>query len=459
MKIFSNIIIIALIGLFSSTYLFNLSPIDYRGTIEIETPEETSTLSLEPIDDVLLNPETITINHISDEEEIIKSVSDSIFALDVYQGSTLVKSNIKNLELVSPSVNMTISVSKDSPIVTTLDISKEKLGLEDGEYKFVFNTNLISDSDKSEISVNVKYDTGGAYYSSVNAAPAGTKGLTLYFAAENADTLIPVTRFVVEDKSITRMAIEQLQNGPMNSGMTSLIKDVTNTTYNNGNVVIDLPSSYAGYNNGSTGSILAYESFVKTIFDVDRYWPIYSVTFTVDRKKVDSYFHGLSSEAINALPNRERTYLLYMAYKLNDRYYLFDYEVDTNKAGITAADALELKAQKMFDAYRDAEINYGTSPLPDSVSLNSAKAQGTMLILDFNKEFLETYKDRDDMRQMLIESLVYTFTTIPGVDSIKITVNGENLKNFTAFADGRDLTGALYPPEFINPESVQQSEN
>ncbi|MDF2950030.1 MAG: hypothetical protein K0R07_2077 [Sedimentibacter sp.] len=459
MKVLSNIIIIALIGLFSSTYLFNLSPIDYRGTIDIETPEETSTLSLESLEDDLLNPESITINHTSSDEEILKSVSDSIFSLDIYQGNTLVKGNITNLELVSPSVNMTISVNKDSPIITTLNISKDKLKLEDGQYKFVFNSNLISNLDKAQLSVNVTYDTGGTYYPAVNTAPPGTKGLTLYFSTENSDTLIPVTRFVVEDKSITRMAIEQLQNGPTNSGMTSVVKDVTNTTYNNGNVVIDLPSSYAEYNNGSTGSFMAYESFVKTIFEVDRYWPINSITFTVDRKKVDSYFHGLSSEAINSLPNKERNYLLYMAYKLNDRYYLFDYEIDTVKAGITSADTLELKAQKLFDTYKDIDISFGNSPIPDGIVLNSVKAQGTMLVLDFSKEFQEALKDKDDLKQMMIESLVYTFTTIPGVDNIKLTVNGENLKNFTSFQDGRDLTGPLYPAEFINPESVQQNNN
>ncbi len=457
MKIFGNIIIIALIGLFSSTYLFNLSPIDYRGTIEIETPDDTSTLSLESIEDKLLNPESITINHVSINDEIIKSVSDSIFTLDIYQGNNLIKENIKNLELVSPSANMTISVNKDNPIVTTLDISKEKLNLEDGEYRFIFNSNLITDTAKSDISVNVTYDTGGTYYPAVNAAPAGTKGLTLYFPTENSDALIPVTRFVVEDKSITRMAMEQLQNGPLNSGMASIIKDVTNTTYNNGNVVIDLPSSYAGYNNGSTGSSLAYESFVKTIFEVDRYWPIYSVTFTVDRKNVDNYFHGMPSEAINSLPNNKVNYLIYLAYKLDERYYLFDYELETNKAGITANDTLELKAQKMFDAYKDVDINYGISPLPESVLLNSANAQGTTLVLDFSKELLEAYKGKEDLKQMLVESLVYTFTTVPGVDSIKITVNGESLKNFVQFPDGRDLTGILYPPEFINPEAVTEN--
>ena len=137
MRSFSNIIIIALIGLFSSTYLFNLSPVDYRGTIDIETPKDTSTLSLETKEDYLLNPESVTINHISTNEEIVKSTSDSIFTLDVYQGDTLVKEGLNGLELVSPSVDMTISVNEDNPIVTTLNISQKKLGLTDGAYKFI----------------------------------------------------------------------------------------------------------------------------------------------------------------------------------------------------------------------------------------------------------------------------------------------------------------------------------
>lgn len=457
MKVFLNIIILSLIGLFSSTYLFNLSPIDYRGTIEIETPVEVSTLSLESNDQNVTNPETIVINHISQNKEIIKSVSNSIFTLDVYKDNVMVESGIKDLELVSPSVNMSISVNKDNPIVTTLDISQEKLGLEDGSYKFVFNSNLISDLNQSSLEINVMYDTLGSYYTATNQAAPGTKGLTLYFATENHDTLIPVTRFVVEDKSITRMAIEQLQNGPVNAGMTTVIKDVTNTTYNNGNVVIDLPSSYKGYDIGTTDSSLAYNAFVKTIFDVDRYWPIHNLTFTVDRKKVDTYFHELISEAVNQLPNKERNYLIYMAYKLDGRYYLFDYKPEGN-AGILESDAIDIKAQKLFDAYKDAGISYGMSPIPESIALKGASQQGTVLVLDFDGEFLNAYKNKEDLKQMMIESIIYTFTTIPGVNSIKITVNGNELKNFVNFADGRNLAGILYPPEFINPEIVQTVE-
>ena len=58
---------------------------------------------------------------------------------------------------------------------------------------------------------------------------------------------------------------------------------------------------------------------------------------------------------------------------------------------------------------------------------------------------------------MMIESLIYTFTSIPEIDSIKITANGEELKNFVNFDDGRDITKELYPPEFINPEVVEEN--
>ena len=449
MKAFVNIIIVGLIGLCSSTYLFNLSPIDYKGTIEIETPVEESTLDLETEEYKMLNPESITINHVSSKEEVIKIVTDSIFNVDIYMDNQLIKSNIKNLELISPSIDTTISVSKDNPIITALSISQKKLGLEDGIYEFKFNSNLIANDSKSSVSVTVTYDSLGSYYPAVNAAPARTKGLTLYFAAENADTLIPVTRFVVEDKSITRMAIEQLQNGPVNSGLKSVIKDVTNTTYNNGNVIIDIPSSYESYNSGSTGGLLSYNSFVKTIFAVERYWPIHSVAFTVDRSKVETYFHGI--DTVNPVLNNENNYLLFMAHKVDGRYYLFDYQLYPEQIGISESDTIEIKALKIFDAYSDTDINYGISPVPKTVALNNASFQGRTLILDFNEDLLNVYKDKNDLRYMMIESFIYTFTSIPGVDSIKITVGGEAA---TGFIEGMDISNVLYPPEFINPETV-----
>lgn len=453
MRILLNLIVVVLIGLLSSTYSLNLSPIDYKGSIEIETPKDTSTLSLEVENSStkLFNPESVVITHISQNSEILKSYNDNIFTAAIYKDNQLLRENINDLELVSiaPS-DTTFEISNDNPMITTMDISQKKLGLDDGTYKIVFTSNLISNELESSISIDVTYDTGGTYFPAVNVAPAGTKGLTLYFTTENADALIPITRFVVEDKSLTRMTIEQLQNGPLDSGLKTVIGDVTNCTYNNGNVVIDIPSSYTQYDNGSTGSLLAYNTFIKSIFAVDRYWPIHSISFTVDRKSSDVYFHGIDN--LKSLPNVESSYLIYFAYKVEDRYYLFEAEVDMLKSGITDKDTIEMKAQKLFDAYKDMDLTYGRNPIPENVILQGVKAEGNNLILDFDDSFLKTYENKDNLKEMMVESLIYSFTSIPNIDGIKITVDNKPLTNFVK---NRDFSGILTQPEFINPENVQ----
>jgi hypothetical protein len=451
MRTLNNLIIFALIGLLSSTYLINLSPIDYKGSIEIETPKESSTLSLsfdESQD--LMNPETITLSHVSLNEEVIKIVAKNVFTAYVYENNNLVLDNLTDLEMGSPKPEDTISIGKDTPLEMKIDISQKKLGLKDGTYKIVLQSNLIKDRNKSEISLDVTYDSTGDYYPAMNTSPEGKKGLTLYFTTENADALIPVTRFVVENKSLTRMAVEELQNGPLDSRMKTLAGDVTNITYNNGNIVIDLPSSYTAYDNGSTGGLLSYNTFVKTIFAVNRYWPIHNITFTVDRKPVETYFHGIDnvSKVVGS-----QNYLIYLAYKVGGRYYLFDEHVSNTQAEkINDNDTIEVKAQKMFNAYSNNGLMYGRNPVPDNIKLQGVKLDGRILALDFSNEFLNAYGSKDNLKMMMIESLIYSFKTIPNVDGLKITVGGKPLKEFVK---DKDLSGVLYPPKFINPEVTQ----
>lgn len=450
MKTISNVIIIILIGLLSSTYLFNLSPIDYKGTIEIETPKDLSTLYLDAdIDDELVNPDSIVIKHVSQKLEVVKSSSNTCFTADVYQGDNLILSNLNNLELISPSYDMAISISEDEPLLTTLNISQQNLGVEDGTYKIVLKSNIIPDDVKSVFHLDVKYDSSAVYYGALSTAPSNTKGLTLYFASENLETLIPITKFVVENKSITRMAIEQLQNGPLDSSLKTFINSVTNTTYNNGNVLIDLPSSYTKYNEPGNESQIAYQQFVKSIFAVKRYWPIHSLRFTVDRKTVDTYFNGIETKI--PLKNTEENYILYMQYRIENRYYLAEHKIDTQSAGISDENSIENNALKMFDMYMDSNINYMKNPIPKNIILQNVSKNNSCLTLDFNNQFLKVYNNRDDLKLMMLESIIYSFTSIPGIDNIKITVDSSPLNNFIK---DMDFSGALYAPTFINPEVV-----
>ncbi|HCS11198.1 MAG TPA: hypothetical protein DIV40_07065, partial [Clostridiales bacterium] len=68
------------------------------------------------------------------------------------------------------------------------------------------------------------------------------------------------------------------------------------------------------------------------------------------------YFHGMSSEAINFFPNVERNYILYMAHKADDRYYLFEHQLYPEQIGIAENDTIEMKTRKIFDAYSNTDI-------------------------------------------------------------------------------------------------------
>lgn len=451
MKAFKNLIIIVLIGLLSSTYILNLSPIDYRGSIEIQTPVESSTLSLKKdVEDSLVNPKSIIISHISEKDEVIKNLSKNIFTASVYKDGNLILENINSLELVGISSDSTITIDKEHPLTTTLDISQEKLKLDDGTYKIIFQSNLISSTDKSTVSVDVTYDTAGTYIPAMTASPSGTKGLTLYFTTHNNDTLIPVTRFSVENKSLTRMAIEQLQNGPQDPSLATVVGDVTNCTYNNGNVVIDIPGRYQLYNEEGSEAPLAYNAFLKTIFAVRRYWPIHSVSFTVDRKSVETYFGGI--DKLKSVSDRNDAYNLYLAYNVNGRYYLFNTPVNREGVLINENDSIEVKGKKLFDAYSNSGLKYGRNPIPADIVLQGIKLEGSNIILDFNNSFLKAYENKEDLKIMMVESLIYSYTSIPNITGLKITVDEKPLTNFVK---GRDLSGILTPPEFINPEVVQ----
>ncbi len=74
--------------------------------------------------------------------------------------------------------------------------------------------------------------------------------------------------------------------------------------------------------------------------------------------------------------------------------------------------------------YQDKVPN-GFSPLlPSNTKLLDSKIEGDILILNFSKELLET---KAEMEEKIIESIIYTMTSIDNIDGIKIQIEGNNL--------------------------------
>ena len=116
--------------------------------------------------------------------------------------------------------------------------------------------------------------------------------------------------------------------------------------------------------------------------------------------------------------------------KLND-IFLIDKNNYISKIKI---DVLSLKEDNLIDElieimtidgkYQYKIPNGFSAVLPVDTKLLDKKIENNVLILNFNKELLDVKKE---MEEIIIESIIYTMTSIDKIDTIKIQINGENL--------------------------------
>ena len=74
--------------------------------------------------------------------------------------------------------------------------------------------------------------------------------------------------------------------------------------------------------------------------------------------------------------------------------------------------------------FKDKIPNGFDQVLPENTKLLNKEIKDNILVLDFNKELLETKKE---MEEKIIEALVYTMTEIDGIDTISIKIDGNVL--------------------------------
>lgn len=451
MKTLYNIFLIFLIGFFSSSFLFTLSPIDYKNTIVIdeEPTKEKAVLSLSlEGEKTYTNPDNIVLSHLTTQEIELRKLPKDIITADVYRGDELIKSNITNLESTSISINdSSYIISPTTPLKTTINISQEKLGLSDGKYRVVLKSSIIENTEKNSVEVFIEYDTGFTYYEAKNTVPIkGATGLILYFADKELNTLIPVSRFSTQNLSVNKQVIYELQQGPKSQMLSKTIDAVNQCYYRESDrtIFIDLPADNKFYNTGSAVGSAAYNSFIKSMFYLSRYYKLDYIKFTVDRKTVDTYFHELS---INDKIIKSKNPILYYGFKVEQRLYLIEHELlnfDMN------AD-IKTKSQNLLELYKSEQPDNSKNPIPSGLILNDAKLDKDSLSLDFNDTLITAFDGDQNKKKFMIDALVYSFTSIDGVKSVKFTVNGNPIENFI---EGKNMKKEIFRPLFINPEDV-----
>ncbi|MCT4606459.1 MAG: GerMN domain-containing protein [Marinisporobacter sp.] len=402
--------------------------------LSFDLPTQKNTFSYKSsIDSPLSNPTLIDFQIETDTPEKLSSDLSSSFLLDIMKEKEKI-STVDASKLIQNTSN------EDGKIIYTLHLSKENLHLSDGDYTLKLYSTAEVIKNIAPLKFEVTYTHFSKYVPSTNTFPPGMMGLTLYFPDKDQEYLVPITRFVNYTRTPLGATIKNLQSGSSAFGFVSPIPNNIKLRVQKNRVLVYLPKELGNYNTDQKMGTFALDSFVNSLTSIKG---IDEVKFFVNRRESNHFFYGHTTKDIYPKGTFPKVYL---GRDLDQkRILLLPIHMTSSEKPII---------EFMMDSLKNATVNNHSpknlvAPIPEKVALIDSVQNNNLLTLNFNKAFLSSYQDRIDLQRMMVDAIVYSFTSIEGIDQIKILVEGNPLSNF----GGVDLSYPIQQPSFINPET------
>jgi hypothetical protein len=400
---------------------------DFSGMIDIDEVEENTSISLQSIDGVeFTSPGIINLTIKTNSTEGINLNDNSPIKARLYKDGSFVKSIDLGFNYSERFLN------SEDPIEVSVDISRNTLDLPYGSYELIFE--LKKDELSDTLSISVDYSFTGNYYSGTNDNQ-GLTGIKLYFQNEDMD-LIPVYRFVESSGYMLHNVLEsELLAGPADDNLVSPIGEVNYIIYRDNIVFIDLPYSEEKYTGDSSEN--AYYSFLKTFSQVpnaDR------IRFIFDDNIEETWFNGINVVTRIYFPDNINAYIPVL---VGERFYLSEKNILLEEDVSS-----EEEINSIFNYIKNNSTYFESL---SNISINNISIEDDILYIDFSTGFSELFSGESDIRNMLIDSLLYSFTSIEEVTLVKFTEDGSDLSQFGDY----DLSQPLKPYNYFNLESIE----
>ena len=454
MRLIINIFLIILI-----VFSLSIIPINYQ-MIDFSLPH-------------LSNPSDIEVEEVETDIEFfnVSSTENNSFLTDNNFKIFISTSNKDELQTIIDSFN--IKISNPNEVVKTIKLNQLKNSHEKNvvdikeyldeysnqeiytiEYNFYlkdldltsnYYTFLITSTDsrvKENISYEINYTNDNTYIGSSNKSPENMLYTEVYYADENFLRLVPVNKLINSTDRFIRATMNQLLEIPDEKyGLSNTIiaPRINNIYIHNKTARIDLNSyDVTAFNNGSANATFALDSIINTI---GKFSAVDKVKFFVNNKDNANYFHGtdLSEEFI--VTNKPKAYV---GLETNNKTMLL-YPIEINEINLNDKINAIIKTLQ--------GINYGANAtdsliptLPSNVKLLNYKFNDKNIELDFSKEFLTIYKENSNYNKLMYESILYSMTSIEGINSVSILVNSEIVPLF----DEIKISEPQKPNVFIN---------
>ncbi len=433
-----SIVILALILLvgFCSISL----PIELNHLLYIPV-EQSISYSFQPAHTEITNPQLINFSMTTTGTNIsIKNIPGKNLKIEAYKDGTPVE-NLRYVEYDAVSLDENILIAKNNPVVIQVDISQKTTGLPDGEYLYRFFSQNDKLKEITPLELKVSYKSNPQYVKSLNYQPKDNMGLILYFPSTNYKYLIPVTRFIPYNAAILTKTVENLGKGadPATTLPTEPAIPEVNKVYYNGSTVFIEVDSKSGNLVDNGNLFMALDSIVHAMTQVPG---MRRVQFLLDGKRVDEIAPGISTRNPWSADTSPAAYLSYNTF---DRYLLFPYRPDTSGAA-TIRDQCYILFETLKKGLPEDPLVQAV--IPDNVELLNVYYLNRTLKLDFNPALLEAYKDDRHKQYMMMDAILYTFSSIANIKDIQLLVNGSDQYSFADYKFSKPLTRPLY----LNPE-------
>ena len=425
MKVLKNLIIIGIIVFCASTLPIFLSPMDFSSVVDIEEIDENIYISLKSKSgSEFEEPTKINLVLETNSKKEIYFNPNNMLNLEIFNNGS--KVDFENIEYAFSKTTFV----DGKPLNIIIDISNENLNIPYGNYKFNFKA-MGENNLRDNVEIEVSYKLQGNYYQGTNE----TNNLTpvkLYFQTANYD-LIPIYRFVETQNQLHNIIEEEMLKGPVNEGLESPIDNVNYIILRDSVIYVDLPKDSQVYTGEYSEN--AYYAFVKSFSQLPNSTRI---RFTFDNLVEESWFNGINVRNSIPYPDNINAYipvLLGERFYLSEKNILFDDGATIQEQSVKIYEFIKNNSKVYFEFLNKIDIN--------SVEL----VEGT-LIVDLNNDLSNIYNNNQDLQNLLLDSFLYSFTSIQGVNSIRITVEGDFVESFGSY----DLRQPLVPYQYYNLE-------
>ncbi len=439
-KSIGNLLIVLLICIGASGISVFYSPILDQSIVRHNDSGVVTLVASSEADEWLLNPDNIYIKYRADKNILLNFDEENQFTATIFKDGEIYK--VHSINNDSPTQ---VEFTKDTPYSVSVNISKKSLELPNGEYKIEIMPNIINDLFNVEpLVLNVKYLSDVPYIPAINTIPEGKLALNLYFldTRNTVEQLIGITRFIDNTKKPLTALIDELKKGPafeLGLNMNPIIGNYNYVSLKGTTAYVDLPSKVGLYTEESERSEAAMNSFIKSLVN---YPGVDNVRFLVDYNKANTFFNNKDISKTFTISNENKAFL---AYDSSSRYFLVECDVEN----ITDDMKIDEKTALIFNSLQNSRYDYLSSTIPSDVKLLSTRLENDILVVNFNSNFLNAYNNDDNLNRMMLDSILFSFTSLKEVNKVKILVDGEAVNSFANV----NLSSEVARPLFLNPES------